>query len=111
MLMSSVLELSVDGTGSVEHRSRLSQDEQRKLLWRCDTPGELQIYQAHEDYPYPENEDDWDVFRYQTDWRRFDSGSGPVLVNHAVEDGWLVKNGFWTLASPIQLVSRGNNSA
>jgi len=106
VLMHSVLTLSQDGTGSVAHHSTLSGQETFSLLWRFDRAGEFKLYQGNEDYPHPQNEDEWDVFNYRADWRTFDTGSGPVLVNDAVDDGWLTKDGFWRLDSPVLLLSR-----
>ena len=77
------------------------------IIWRHQ-PGELQIYEGNEDYPEPERDSDWEVFRYRADWREFDIGSGPVLVNDRVKEDSIAysKNGFWIFDSPVALVGR-----
>ena len=106
MLMSSELTISPDGTGSYTQKSTM-QEGKFSIIWRHQ-PGELQIYEGNEDYPEPEKDSDWEVFRYRADWREFDIGSSPVLVNDRVKEESLVysKNGFWIFDSPIALIGR-----
>lgn len=104
-VMGAVLTIRADGTGEVLHYSGFRGDHEREILWQFEAPGGLRIYEIDEEHPVPEIEDDWDSFRYRTDWRVFDVGSGPVLVNDWVEDGWLKADGFWQFEGPIHLVS------
>ena len=106
VLMSNVLTLSPDGTGTVAYYATLTDDAEFPLFWRFDQPGELRLFQIDEDYPAPQKDDDWEVFRYRADWREFDIGAGPVLVNDGIENdsGAYPINGFWVFDSPIELI-------
>lgn len=101
----SVLTLRPDGTGTVEHVSPLSGDRLMHLLWRFREPGRLELFQSEHADALPREDGDWDVVPYKADWRRWDVGAGPVLVNDGTQ-GWFPADGFWTLLAPVHLVGR-----
>ena len=104
-VMATVLTLLPDGTGRVADQSAMFGERVLPLLWRFERPGELRIYTlSGSDDDRPEIADDWDVFRYRADWRQFDIGEGPVLVNDGTT-GWYPRTGFWTLDAPVQLIA------
>ena len=106
MLMSSVLTISPNGTGSYVQRSTMQEGE-FSIIWRH-RPGELQIFERIEDYPEPVYDNDWNVFRYRADWREYDIGAGPILVNDGIKPESVAcpKDGFWIFDSPIALIGR-----
>ena len=85
--MSSVLTISPDDTGSLLQHSTLFEDAEFALNWRVLQPGELQLYQGNEEYPEPLFNNDWSVFRYRADWKIYDVGAEPILVNDSIEEG------------------------
>ena len=106
VLMSSVLTILPDGTGSYMQRST-SQEGEFSIIWRH-RPGELQIYQGNEEHPVPVYENDWEIFRYRADWRQYGIGSGPILINDRLKPESVVypKGGFRIFDSPIELIGR-----
>lgn len=107
-LMSSVLTISPNGVGTRVDHSRLFADFTTSLFWRMLVPGELQLFESDEDYPRPVYDNDWSVFRYRADWKVYDIGAGPVLINDGIEEegGIFPKNGFWMFDSPVELIGR-----
>lgn len=102
------LTLRPDGTGLEEHFGSMLEGQPLSLLWRWERPGELRIFPIFEDGERPERDSDWDVFRYRADWRVFDIGEGPILINEGrrPDDVLIPAGGFWNLFAPVWLVGR-----
>ena len=50
----------------------------------------------------------WPTHWCRANWKVYDIGSGPILVNDGIEEegGIFPKNGFWTFDSPVELIGR-----
>jgi len=103
-MMSSVLTIRSDGTGSLKDQSALRGEESWDLVWRHLSPGHLQVVQFWEDKDKQNfSEYLWEDIHYAAEWCSGDTQDRiPVLKDTRAE-------AFWNLLSPIKLVARADH--